>query len=112
LRGINNRIIKNVVAIYIGRRNGYTLKHLGYFLFFPFLPYVGGEILVVYDRLGKRTDFEGPDPSPSLDVTPSDPGTVGDNKPFAGLLEVSGMILGFIPNFASGYVVNRIQTAA
>jgi hypothetical protein len=88
-------------------KTGYTLKYLGYFLFFPFFPYVDGEILVVCDRQGKRTDFEATEPSPSLDVTPSDPGTGADNKPFVGLLRVSEMFLGLISYFASGHIVNR-----
>ena len=104
MRGINNRIIKNVVSR--GRKNGYILKHLGYFLF-PFFPYVDGKILLVYGRRDKHTDFEAPDPSPSLDTTLSDVGTLGDNKPFVDLLDVSEMLLDFISNFASGYVVNK-----
>ena len=48
-----------------------------------------------------------PDPSPSLDGTPSDPGCGADNKPFTGLFNVSEVTLGLMSYFASEYVVNR-----
>jgi hypothetical protein len=93
------------------KRNGYTLK-LGYLLFFPFLLCVGCEFMIVYDGRGKHTDFGLVDPvadSPSLDGIASEPGCGADNKPFAGLLNVVFVVLGFMSYFASECVVNRYQ---